>query len=121
MALNKIDGSGGLPGAYREPAQTAQRRVRPSGPSLANHVEPVKPGPKPEIKPEVKPADVAEISTGARAMADLQAELAAAPERREELLAQVRERLATGFYRSPRVFEKVAEKIAPVLRDLGGS
>jgi hypothetical protein len=121
MSLNKIDGSSVLPSAYRDQPQGVDRKVRPPLPEVTTAAE----APAAGRKPKPKVADVAEISTGAREMADLQAALDAGrsaldrvPDRREDLLAQVRERLATGFYNSSEVIDTVAARIAPVIRDM---
>jgi hypothetical protein len=66
-----------------------------------------------------------EISANARKMADLRRTidqsreaLAAAPDLRQERIAQARERIQAGFYDSREVREEVAGKLSQVLRRL---
>jgi hypothetical protein len=127
MSLNKIDGGSLVPSAYRDRSQNLDqdRRVVPDVRTPANHASAPTPGDKPEPKLDPKPGDVAEISTRAHRLVDLhatvkagRAALLAAPDVREERLAEVRERLATGFYNSSEVHAKVAARVARVLDGL---
>jgi hypothetical protein len=70
-------------------------------------------------------ADKAEISDTARRIVALRGALeagkaaaAAEPDLREEKLAQVRERLASGFYNSVEVQAKVADGVGQVIRGI---
>lgn len=122
MSLNKVDGSSLVPSAYQEQARDLERKVRvmetrtPTNHSSA--AERV-------VKPKPKQGDVADISTDAHRMVDLHTTFAAGsaavnrtPDTRADILAKVRERLATGFYNSVEVRERVAARVAEVVRDL---
>jgi hypothetical protein len=120
MALDKIDGGTPLPGAYRDKArnvdsQDGSERSEPDGTVRADE--------RPDRT--TRTTDRAEISEGARKMADLQAALdagraalAATPDVRSETLAKVRERLASGYYQSVEVHDKTAARVEQVVRDL---
>jgi len=93
--------------------ETGKKKLDPSTPprevaTTANHLE-----------------DRAEISTSARRLVDLRAAYDAGrraavdePDVRAEKVAQARERLASGFYHSAAVRDKVAEKLVGVFGGL---
>jgi hypothetical protein len=122
MSLNKVDGGALVPSAYQEQARDLVRKER-----VMESRTPTNHSSEPErvVKPKPKQGDVAEISTDARRMVDLHTTYAAGraaldrtPDTRADVLARVRERLATGFYNSVEVRERVAARVAEVVRDL---
>lgn len=111
MSMNRIGGQQPLPSRTLDPS--AQSTLRQGA---MNRSEPY----GSDVAPQRAPAteDRAEISEKARQLMEMRqtydAGLAAIerePEMREEKLAQVRARLAEGYYESPQVREKIGEGV----------
>ena len=114
MTVNKLDTSGLNPSQLADPYNVARQRPREL--STASD-QPKGPMPPPST------SDHAEISDKGREMVDLKqavdtgrAALEREPDVRADRVAQVKERLASGFYQSAEVRDRVAGRISsPVL------
>jgi hypothetical protein len=116
MAMDRINGS---PLLRQNQIDRFQGSERPRGDSGAGEAAGAPPASGAEI-------DRAEISDTARKLVDLRqavmvgrSALGGLPDVREDRVAQVRERLAMGYYQSAEVTSKVAEKVAGVVGAMG--
>ena len=117
MTMNKLDNSGLNPSHLADPYNVT--RQRPQELSTASS-QPKGPMPPPST------SDHAEISVKGREMVDLKqavdtgrAALDREPEIRADRVAEVRERLASGFYQSAEVRDRVAGRISSLVLEGG--
>ena len=117
MTMNKLDNSGLNPSRLADPYNAT--KPSPQGLSTVS-AQPKGPMPPPST------GDHAEISDKGREMVDLKqavdvgrAALEREPEIRADRVAQVKERLASGFYQSAEVRDRVAGRISSLVLEGG--